>query len=158
MEYSPYWEANRWSANQEVPRSLWNRKFISTFTSARIMPLFCARWIQSMPPSHFLRIHFNIFLLSMSRSSKWFLYLRSAHQNAGGQNLVLNLRRGKKCLNTNCWAKRLYFALGSGLLLIFSIKTVFVKRFHEVEVRTFLMSSRKPLFGQAVCLTLRTTF
>jgi len=35
---------------------------------------------------------------------------------------------------------------------------MFVMRCHEVEGRTFLISSRKPLFGQAVCLTLRTTF
>jgi len=158
MEQSPSWEANRWSADQDVPRSLSNRKFISTFTSARHMPLFCARRIQSMPPSHFLKIHFNIILPSKSRSSKWFLYLRSAHQNAGGQNLVLNLGEGA-CLNKICWAKRLYFALGSGLLLIFfSIKMVFVKCCHEVEGRTFLISSRKTLFGQAVCLTLRKTF
>jgi hypothetical protein len=33
MEQSPSWEANRFSASQEIPRILWNRKFITAFTS-----------------------------------------------------------------------------------------------------------------------------
>jgi len=27
MEQSPFWEANRFAASQEIPRILWNRKF-----------------------------------------------------------------------------------------------------------------------------------
>jgi len=48
MKQSPSWEANHFSASQEIPRILWNRKFITALTSH--LPLSWARSIQSMPP------------------------------------------------------------------------------------------------------------
>jgi hypothetical protein len=52
MEQRRSWEANSFSASQEIPRILW--RFITVFTRARHLS------IQSMPPSHFYKIHFNI--------------------------------------------------------------------------------------------------
>jgi len=49
MVQSRSWEANRSLATQEIPRILWNPKFITTYTSARHLPLSWARLIQSMP-------------------------------------------------------------------------------------------------------------
>ena len=48
MEQRPFWEANQFSASQEIPRILWNRRFITAFTSH--LSLSWARSIQSMPP------------------------------------------------------------------------------------------------------------
>jgi len=44
-------------------------------------PAAWARSIQSMPPSNFLKIHFNTFLPSIRRSSKWSLRVIFPHQN-----------------------------------------------------------------------------
>jgi len=73
VEQSPSWEANRFSANQEIPRILWNPK-----VHYRVH---WARSIQSMPPSHFLKIHLNIILPSTPGSPKWSLSLRFPNQN-----------------------------------------------------------------------------
>jgi len=50
MEQSLSWEANRFSASQEIPRILWNRRFITAFTNARHPSLSWARSIQSTAP------------------------------------------------------------------------------------------------------------
>ena len=49
MKQSPSWEANRFSASQVIPRTLWKRRFITTFTSVRQLSLSWARSNQSMP-------------------------------------------------------------------------------------------------------------
>ena len=83
MQHSPSWEANQFSASQEIPRILCNPKVHTAFTSARHLSLSWATSIQPMPPtSHFLKIHLNIFLPSTSGSSKWPLSLRFPHQNS----------------------------------------------------------------------------
>jgi hypothetical protein len=48
-------------------------RFITAFTRARHLSLFWARSIQSIPPSHFYKIYFNIILLSTPWSSKCIL-------------------------------------------------------------------------------------
>ena len=50
VEQSPSWEANRFSASQEVPRFYGTCRFITAFTSARHLSLSWASSIQSIPP------------------------------------------------------------------------------------------------------------
>ena len=49
MEHSPSWEANRFSASQEISRIYGNQRFITALTRARHLSLSWATSIQSMP-------------------------------------------------------------------------------------------------------------
>ena len=80
MENSTSWEANKFSVRQEIPRTLWNPKVhYRIHKSPPPVPTW-ARSIQSMPPTHFLKIHLNIILPSTSGSFKWFLFFMFPHQ------------------------------------------------------------------------------
>jgi len=50
------------------------------FTSARNLSLFCARSIQFIPSSQYLKMHFSTVLPPTSWSYKWSLSLRVSHQ------------------------------------------------------------------------------
>ena len=50
MEHSPSWEANRFSASQEIPTFYWTRSFNTTFTSARQLSISWVSSIQSIAP------------------------------------------------------------------------------------------------------------
>ena len=80
MEQSP-WQNNRPSATQEISRILWNPGFFTAFTTASPLFVSWVRSIQSMPLSHFLEIHINIFLPSMPKSSKWSVPRRFSYQH-----------------------------------------------------------------------------
>jgi len=82
MEQSPSWEANRFSASQEIPRILWNPKVhyrIHKFTPSLPIP-------RQLDPVHdpiyyFLKIHLNIIFTSPPGSAKWSLSLGLPHEN-----------------------------------------------------------------------------
>jgi len=78
-EQSPFWEANWFSASQEVPNIYGTRRFTTTFTRARHMSLFWARSIQSMPTDTTSWI--SSLVLSMPDSSKWSLSFTFPHKN-----------------------------------------------------------------------------
>jgi hypothetical protein len=81
MEQRPSWEANSFSARQEIPLFYGARRFITAFTTARHLSLSWASSIQSMAPSHILKIHFNIILPHTPGSPKRSPSLGSPHQN-----------------------------------------------------------------------------
>ena len=66
---------------KKIPAFYGTWRFITVVTNACHLSLSRARSIQSMPPSHFLKIYFNIIFPSTPGSSKWSLSLRFPHQN-----------------------------------------------------------------------------
>ena len=81
MEQSPFWEANRSSPTQEIPRILWNTKVHYRIHNSRHLSLSSVRSIQYMPPSHFSKINSNIIPPSTAVSSKGSPSIRFTHQN-----------------------------------------------------------------------------
>ena len=82
MQHSPSWEANRFSASQEIPCILWNPKVHYRIHTSPHLSLSSVSSIQFMPStSQFLKIYLNIILPSTPGSSRWALSFISPHQN-----------------------------------------------------------------------------
>jgi hypothetical protein len=81
MKYSPSWEANRFSASQEIHHILWNPQV--HYRIHKISPL-APTMTNINPvhvPLHFFDIHFNIILPSTPRTTERLIPFRIPHQN-----------------------------------------------------------------------------
>ena len=80
---SPSWEADRFSASQEMSRILWNPNVhYRTHKCPPPVPILSQINSVHAPTSHFLKIHINIILPSMPGSPKRPLSLTFLHKNA----------------------------------------------------------------------------
>jgi hypothetical protein len=82
MQHSPSWEANRFSASQEIPRILWNQKI--HYRIHKCLPpvsIFSQLDLVHTPTSHFLKIHLNTIFPSTRGSPNRSLSFRFPHQN-----------------------------------------------------------------------------
>jgi hypothetical protein len=140
MEQRPSWEANSFSANQEIPCILWNPKVhYRIHKSPPPVPILSQLNPVHAPTSHFPNIHLNIILPSTPGPPKWSPSLGSPHQNpVCSPNLFIYLKF------VFCFIFRLFIYLhlySSLTLTLFHICFFSIHPFLTL-VQTYRLSSR----------------
>jgi len=93
MEQSSSWEANRFSASQEIPPILWNPNvYYLIHKCPPPVPILSQLDPNRTPTPHFLKIYLTIILPSTLGSPMWSLSLRFPHQNPIYPSLVPHTR------------------------------------------------------------------
>ena len=83
MEQSPSWEAKRSSADQDFLALYGVQRLITAlYKSPSLLCILCQINPVHAPPSHVLKIHFNIILPSIPMFSKWSPSLRFPNHNS----------------------------------------------------------------------------
>ena len=90
MKHRPSWEANRFSASQEISRILWSPKVHHRVHKCLPIVIILSQ-INPVhtPTSYFLNTHLSIILPSAPGSSEWSLKLILEEQTADGRSLWL---------------------------------------------------------------------
>jgi hypothetical protein len=91
IQHNISWEANRFTANQEIPCILWNPKIhyrihkcpqpVPILSQLQPVPILSQLNSVHISTSHFLKIHLNIILPSTPGYPQWLLSLRFPYQN-----------------------------------------------------------------------------
>jgi len=83
MEQSPSWEANWFSASQEIPHISWNPKVhYRIHKCPPPVPILSQLDSVHTPTSHYLKIHLNTILPSTPEFPKWSLSFRFPHHDS----------------------------------------------------------------------------
>ena len=124
MEYSSFWEANRFSASQEIFRTLWNPKVhYRTHKCPPPVPIQSQLDPVHNHTSHFLNTRLIIILPSMPWSSKWFLSLRFLPVHSSPLPHTFYMPRPPLSTrfvhaNSICWAVQISNLLGPELFFL----------------------------------------
>jgi len=93
IQHSPSWEADWFSASQEIPRILWNQKVhYRSHKCPPSLPILSQLEPVHATTCHFLKVPLNIILPSTPRSPKRSLSLRFPHQYAAYAPLLPHTR------------------------------------------------------------------